>query len=94
MSDDADSYADDLPYWAIVNGKPHLVVPYTLDTNDMRLASAGGFATGMDWESHCRDAFDLLWREGEEGSAKNAVDRPARADHRPTRASSSPRTAA
>lgn len=84
---DADSYADDLPYWATVNGKAHLVVPYTMDTNDMRLASAGGFATGTDWESHCRDAFDLLWREGEEGSAKmlsiglhgRVIGRPGRA---------------
>jgi len=84
---DADSYADDLPYWATVNGKSHLIVPYTMDTNDMRLASAGGFATGADWESHCRDAFDLLWREGEEGSAKmlsiglhgRVIGRPGRA---------------
>lgn len=67
---DADSYADDLPYWTVVAGRHHLVVPYAMDTNDMRLAGAGGFPTGQDWEAHCRDAFDVLWREGEEGSAK------------------------
>jgi allantoinase len=64
---DADSYADDLPYWTAVAGRPHLVVPYTLDTNDMRMAGGGGFPTGADWLAHCRDAFDVLWREGEEG---------------------------
>jgi len=67
---DADSYADDLPYWTSVSGQSHLVVPYTMDTNDMRLVIPGGFATGRQWEDHCRDAFDVLWREGEEGSPK------------------------
>jgi putative urate catabolism protein len=67
---DADSYADDLPYWTSVAGTDHLVVPYTMDTNDMRFATVGGFSTGEQWEAHCRDAFDLLWREGEEGSPK------------------------
>ena len=64
---DADSYADDLPYWTTVAGRSHLVVPYTLDTNDMRLAGGGGFGVGDDWLRHCRDSFDVLWREGEEG---------------------------
>ncbi|HTW99409.1 MAG TPA: allantoinase PuuE [Acidimicrobiales bacterium] len=67
---DADSYADDLPYWTSVAGCDHLVVPYTMDTNDMRFATPGGFSTGEAWERHCRDAFDVLWREGEEGSPK------------------------
>ncbi len=67
---DADSYADDLPYWAHVAGRNHLVVPYTMDTNDMRFATIGGFSTGEEWLQHCRDAFDVLWREGEEGSPK------------------------
>jgi putative urate catabolism protein len=67
---DADSYADDLPYWTQVDGTNHLVVPYTMDTNDMRFATVGGFSTGAQWESHCRDAFDVLWREGREGSPK------------------------
>lgn len=84
---DSDSYADDLPYWTQVNGRAHLVVPYAMDTNDMRLATVGGFATGEQWERHCRDAFDLLWREGEEGAPKmlsiglhgRLVGRPGRA---------------
>jgi putative urate catabolism protein len=67
---DADSYADDLPYWTSVGGTDHLVVPYTMDTNDMRLATVGGFSNGEQWEAHCRDAFDVLWREGEEGHPK------------------------
>lgn len=67
---DSDSYADDLPYWTSVGGADHLVVPYTMDTNDMRFATVGGFSTGEEWEAHCRDAFDVLWREGEEGSPK------------------------
>jgi allantoinase len=41
-----------------------------MDTNDMRLATIGGFCTGEEWFQHCRDAFDVLWREGEEGSPK------------------------
>ncbi|MDQ2724845.1 MAG: allantoinase PuuE [Actinomycetota bacterium] len=67
---DSDSYADDLPYWTTVMGRPHLVIPYAMDTNDMRFASPGGFSTGQEWEAYCRDAFDVLWREGEGGSPK------------------------
>ena len=66
---DADSYADDLPYWTRVDTKqgvkPHLVVPYTLDTNDMRFASPQGFATGTQFFEHLRDAFDVLYAEGD-----------------------------
>jgi allantoinase len=62
---DADSYADDLPYWEQVNGKAHLVVPYTLDCNDMRYATLNGFRTGDDFYAYLRDAFDVLYREGE-----------------------------
>ncbi|MFF2085118.1 allantoinase PuuE [Nocardia sp. NPDC058176] len=67
---DSDSYADDLPYWTEVNGHDHLVVPYTLDTNDMRFASPAGFATGEEFYAHLRDAFDVLYREGAEGHPK------------------------
>ena len=63
---DADSYADDLPYWVETPaGKPHLVVPYTLDTNDMRFASPQGFNSGEQFFSYLRDAFDVLYAEGE-----------------------------
>jgi len=61
---DADAYNDDLPYWTVVSGKPHLVVPYTLDVNDMKFGLPGGFATGDDWLAHARDAFDVLYAEG------------------------------
>ncbi len=63
---DADSYADDLPYWVETPaGEPHLVIPYTLDTNDMRFASPQGFNSGEQFFSYLRDAFDVLYAEGE-----------------------------
>jgi allantoinase len=67
---DSDSYADDLPYWVRVGGTDHLVVPYSLDTNDMRFASAAGFSNGDEFFAHLRDAFDVLYREGTSGSPK------------------------
>jgi putative urate catabolism protein len=77
---DADSYADDLPYWTQVtvsrNGAqqtvPHLVVPYTLDTNDMRFATAQGFNSGPQFFDYLKDAFDVLYREGD----PNGLDAP------------------
>jgi putative urate catabolism protein len=63
---DADSYADDLPYWVeTTEGEPHLVIPYTLDTNDMRFASPQGFNSGEQFFNYLRDAFDVLYAEGE-----------------------------
>jgi putative urate catabolism protein len=66
---DADSYADDLPYWTSVptsdGVKRHLVVPYTLDTNDMRFATAQGFNSGDQFFAYLRDAFDTLYAEGD-----------------------------
>ena len=62
---DSDSYADDLPYWNYDYGKPHLVIPYTLDNNDMRFATAQGFNSGDQFFAYLRDAFDLLYAEGE-----------------------------
>jgi allantoinase len=64
---DADSYADDLPYWVEVAGVPHLVVPYTLDTNDMRFATAQGFNSGAQFFEYLKDAFDTLYKEGDPG---------------------------
>lgn len=60
----ADSYADDLPYYDRHYGKPLLMVPYTLDTNDMRFATAQGFNTGEHFFQYLKDAFDVLYREG------------------------------
>jgi allantoinase len=66
---DADSYADDLPYWTEVPARagttPHLVVPYTLDTNDMRFATPQGFNSGDQFFAYLRDAFDTLYAEGD-----------------------------
>jgi putative urate catabolism protein len=67
---DSDSYADDLPFWTTVtrsdgSSVPHLVLPYTLDTNDMRFALPQGFATGDDFFTYLRDSFDVLYAEGE-----------------------------
>jgi allantoinase len=83
---DSDSYADDLPYWVRVHDTAHLVVPYTLDTNDMRFASPAGFSNGDEFFAHLRDAFDVLYAEGRDGSPKmlsvglhcRLVGRPAR----------------
>ena len=61
---DADSYADDLPYWELVGGKPQLIVPYTLDTNDMRFVAPQGFNSGDQFFSYLKDAFDVLYAEG------------------------------
>ena len=65
---DADSYADDLPYWVHdwveQSGKPHLVIPYTLDVNDMRFGTYQGFNCGDQFFAYLRDTFDVLYAEG------------------------------
>lgn len=70
FSYDSDYYGDDLPFWKEVETatgdiKPHLVVPYTLDTNDMRFATPQGFNSGDQFFSYLRDSFDVLYAEGE-----------------------------
>lgn len=66
---DSDSYADELPYWVPTpDGGHHLVVPYTLDANDMRFATAQGFNAGDDFFCYLRDSFDVLYAEGAPGS--------------------------
>ncbi|MFC0251204.1 allantoinase PuuE [Massilia consociata] len=82
---DADHYGDDLPFWQRVAVKspgdgpdstthtvPHLVVPYTLDTNDMRFAALQGFNSGTQFFDYLKDAFDVLYREGD----PNGLDQP------------------
>ncbi|PQO22163.1 polysaccharide deacetylase [Rhodobacteraceae bacterium WD3A24] len=66
----ADTYDDDLPYWLEVGGRDQLVIPYTLDANDMRFATAQGFNTGEHFFQYLRDAFDCLHAEGEAGAPK------------------------
>ncbi len=60
----ADSYADDLPYWDTAHGRPQLMVPYTLDANDMRFATAQGFNSGQQFYDYLKDTFDVLRAEG------------------------------
>jgi peptidoglycan/xylan/chitin deacetylase (PgdA/CDA1 family) len=62
---DSDSYADDLPYWVAGPAGPHLVIPYTLDANDMRFAVAQGFNSGDQFFAYLRDSFDALHAEGQ-----------------------------
>jgi len=83
---DADAYDDDLPYWTEVAGKPHLVVPYTLDNNDMKFGLPGGFGTGEDWLNYVRDAFDVLYAEGAEHPKMMSLGLHMRLMGRPGRA--------
>jgi putative urate catabolism protein len=88
---DADSYADDLPYW-VWHGtpesrQPHLVIPYTLDNNDMRFATAQGFNSGEQFFAYLRDAFDVLYAEGETDPKMMSVGLHCRLVGRPGRAS-------
>ncbi|MEM1373400.1 MAG: allantoinase PuuE [Pseudomonadota bacterium] len=66
----ADSYADDLPYWVRYGERNHLVVPYTLDANDMRFATPQGFNAGDQFEAYLRDSFDCLYAEGMAGAPR------------------------
>ncbi|MCJ1899520.1 MULTISPECIES: allantoinase PuuE [Paracoccus] len=66
----ADTIADDLPYWHVHDGKPQLMVPYTMDANDMRFSSGQGFGTGVEFFDYLRDSFDVLYAEGEAGAPK------------------------
>lgn len=60
----SDSYADDLPYWVRHCNEPHLIIPYSLDANDMRFINAQGFGTGDDFFHYLKDSFDVLYAEG------------------------------
>jgi putative urate catabolism protein len=83
----SDSYADDLPYWIEGPRGPHLIVPYTLDANDMRFATAQGFNSGDQFFAYLKDSFDMLYEEGRAGAPKmmsvglhcRLVGRPGRA---------------
>jgi len=83
----SDSYADDLPYWMEFDGHDQLIVPYTMDCNDMRFAIQAGFTTGDQFESYLKDSFDTLYAEGVTGAPKmlsiglhcRLIGRPGRA---------------
>ncbi|MFV1593882.1 allantoinase PuuE [Phaeobacter sp. JH20_36] len=66
----SDTYDDDLPYWLEVGERDQLIIPYTLEANDMRFATAPGYITGEQFYQYLKDAFDLLYAEGEEGAPK------------------------
>jgi OHCU decarboxylase len=83
----ADSYADELPYWMSFDDQDQLIVPYTMDCNDMRFAIQAGFTNGDQFESYLKDSFDILYEEGEAGAPKvmsiglhcRLIGRPGRA---------------
>jgi putative urate catabolism protein len=84
----SDDYSDDLPYFLPKpNGKKHLIIPYTLDANDMRFATPQGFNTGEHFYQYLKDSFDCLYEEGKHGAPKmmsiglhcRLVGRPGRA---------------
>jgi allantoinase len=80
---DADSYADDLPYWDRRHGPAQLIVPYTLDANDMKMVALNGFTEGEQFFRYLRDSFDQLREEGGRmlsiGLHGRIAGRPARA---------------
>ena len=82
---DSDSYADDLPYWTHEFGAPHLIIPYTLDTNDMRFAVAQGFNSGDQFFAYLRDAFDGLYAEGGDAPKMMSIGLHCRLVGRPGR---------
>ena len=82
----SDSYADDLPYWVSGPKGPHLVIPYTLDANDMRFASAQGFNSGDQFYTYLKDTFDVLYEEGASAPKMMSVGLHCRLVGRPGRA--------
>lgn len=82
---DADDYSDDLPFWSKLEKKPHLVVPYTLDTNDMRFATAQGFHNADQFYTYLKDAFDVLYEEGASAPKMLSIGMHCRLLGRPAR---------
>ncbi len=82
---DSDAYDDDLPYWVDNQGKGHLVIPYTLDANDMRFATAQGFNSGEQFYQYLKDSFDTLYEEGEEAPKMLSIGLHCRLAGRPGR---------
>jgi putative urate catabolism protein len=83
---DSDTYADDLPYWEGGPKGSHLVIPYSLETNDMRFANAPGFTESEQFFTYLKDTFDLLWEEGAEAPKMMSVGLHCRIAGRPGRA--------
>jgi len=70
---DSDSYSDDLPNWENIGNKKHLIIPYTLDNNDMRFATNQGFNSGKQFFQYLKDSFDCLYKEGEQNPKMMSV---------------------
>jgi allantoinase len=85
---DSDSYADDLPYWDTSQPKPHLVIPYSLETNDMKFVAAQGFNSGEQFFTYLRDAFDTLYAEGEQSPKMMSIGLHCRIIGKPARIAS------
>ena len=85
---DSDSYSDDLPYWEIRKKKKQLIIPYTLDNNDMRFVSNQGFNTGDHFFSYLKDSFDALYEEGKTNPKMMSVGLHCRLVGRPGRVQS------
>ncbi|KQQ62855.1 allantoinase [Pseudomonas sp. Leaf129] len=85
---DSDAYDDDLPYWQPGADRPHLVIPYTLDTNDMRFTQVQGFNKGDDFFDYLKDAFDVLYAEGSEAPKMLSIGLHCRLIGRPGRLAS------
>ncbi len=82
---DADDYSDELPFWNRQHGKPHLVIPYTLDANDMRFATPQGFNSGTQFLQYLKDSFDVLYAEGANSPRMMSVGLHCRISGRPGR---------
>jgi allantoinase len=83
---DSDCYNDDLPYWTTVAGKPRLLIPYALDTNDFKFASNPGWMSGDDFFHYLKAAFDRLYLEGESEPKMMSIGLHCRLSGRPGRA--------
>ena len=82
---DSDSYSDDLPYWVNVSNKKHLIIPYTLDNNDMRFATNQGFNSGYQFFQYLKDSFDCLYKEGDTNPKMMSIGLHCRLIGRPGR---------
>ena len=82
---DSDSYSDDLPYWEYKKNKKQLIIPYTLDNNDMRFATNQGFNTGDQFYTYLKDSFDALYDEGKTNPKMMSVGLHCRLIGRPGR---------
>ena len=82
----SDSYNDDLPYWVKVEGTPHLIIPYTLEVNDMKFGVPPGYTSGDGWLQAMKDSFDVLYAEGAKSPKMMSIGLHCRLVGRPSRA--------